>query len=662
MKNRLLLTFSLIGLFIFGQTAFVSAQCDITINLVDSYGDGWNGASIKIYNDTELLGTATIANGSSNTVTILAPDMTDISLVWVSGSYDEECAFTVIDGIGIEVYVCEFLESPDAGEFFVFANICSTAGIDINLIDFIIPPRIPAGDLEIKGIVRSERDTPITSFDAVYYIDAVESEVCTFDNLNLEFNESFEFTHTQIADIDVGVHEIVLQVQNINGQGEDDNPNNNTLSAQVLCVEEIFTKNVVYEEGTGTWCGWCPRGLVGLNTMAHNYTDGTWIGIGVHNGDPMKVTEYDNGIGSFISGYPSGVMNRNNVYDPGLSVLEPAYLQAKQEVPLSKIEITAKTWDESTRDLTVETTSFFAMDLAGTSYNLSMIIVESNVTGTSSGWNQANYYSGGSAGDLIDWDGTNWADLPNPVPAADMAYNHVGRVLVGGWNGISDIIPANVVYGTPYVYEFTYTLDDDFNHNEVDIVVLIIDAATGIIENAYQLPLESVVLTADFSSDVVSGVAPLLVNFTDETQGGNVTAWSWDFNNDGIEDSNEQNPSFTFETGGNFSVKLTVTNETGNSFSIMKEDYIHTEYVGIENEKETKFNCYPNPANNTINVQSSHNLSSIIISNVSGQIVYIDNNCSSKLQTINISSFKKGIYFMKLSTEIETKTVKLVVN
>ena len=263
---------------------------------------------------------------------------------------------------------------------------------------------------------------------------------------------------------------------------------------------------------------------------------------------------------------------------------------------------------------------------------------------------------------LIDWDGTNWADLPNLVLAADMVYNHVGRVLVGGWDGISDIIPTNVVYGTPYIHEFTYTLDDNFNPTGVDIVVLMIDAATGIIENAYQLPLESDILTADFSSDVVSGVAPLLVNFTDETQGGNITAWSWDFNSDGIEDSNEQNPSYTFETGGFFTVTLTVTNETGNSFTIVKEDYIHANFVGIENEIETKFKCYPNPTNSVINVQSTHDLSSILISNVSGQIVYTDYNCSSKLQTINISSFDKGIYFVKLSTEIETKIVKLVVN
>lgn len=661
MEKRFLLLFSLLGLLIFGQTSMVSAQCDIIIDMADSYGDGWNGASIKVYDGSSLLGTATMS-GSSGSATILAPDMTDISLVWVSGSYDEECAFTVTNGIGIDVYVCEYIESPDAGEFFVFTNVCSTVGLDINLIDFIIPPKVAVGELEINGVVRSERDTPITSFDAVYSVDGVESDVCTFDNLNLGFNESFEFTHTQVADIAVGGHEIVLHVQNINGQGDDDMPNNNTLSAQVLCVNEIFVKNVVYEEGTGTWCGWCPRGLVGLNTMAHNYTDGTWIGIGVHNGDPMTVPEYDQGVGTFIGGYPSGVMNRENVWDPGLSSLEPAYLAAKQEIPLGKIEMTAKTWNEITRELTVEATSNFAMDLTGTSYNLAMVIVESGITGTSSGYRQSNYYSGGGNGDLIDWDGTNWADLPNPVPAADMVYQHVGRVLVGGWDGVSGIIPADVVYGTSYMHDFTYTLNDDFNPTEVAIVVMIIDATTGIIVNAYELPLISDILTAEFSSDVVNGVAPFTVNFTDETQGGTVATYSWDFDNDGVEDSDEQNPAYTYETGGDYSVSLTVTNETGNTFTTVKADYIHANYVGIGTTAENNFKCYPNPAKDVINVQSVDDLSSIRIFNVNGQIVYTEYTNASKSKTIDISSFEKGVFFMELSTEVETKMLKIVVN
>lgn len=663
MEKRFLLLFSLFTLLMFGQMNTVSAQCDIVIDMADSYGDGWNGASVKVYDGASLLGTATIANGSAGTATISAPDMTDITLVWTAGSYPEECSFTVTNGIGIDVYVCELLNSPAPGEFLVFNNVCSTVGLDVNLVDFPIAPKVAAGDVVINGVVRSERDTPITSFDAVYSVDGMDSDVATYDGLNIGFNESYDFAHTQLAAIEVGDHTLELRIENINGAGDDDNPANNALSAQVLCVNEIFAQNVVYEEGTGTWCGWCPRGLVGLNTMAHNYTDGTWIGIGVHNGDPMTVSEYDNGIGTFIGGYPSGVMNRETVYDPGLSSLEPAFLAARQAIPLAKIEVTGKTWDAGTGSITVEATSNFAMDLTGTSYNVAMVIVESGMTGTTSQWNQANYYSGGGNGDLIDWDGTNWADLPSSVPAADMVYQHVGRVLVGGWSGFADEIPADVTYGTAYPYEFTHTLAADFDPANVDLVVMLIDASTGIIANAAQVKLEGgAILSPDFTADVVNGIAPLEVNFTDETVGGDVITWSWDFDNDGTEDSNEQNPAYTFVEGGDYDVALTVTNSTDETFTIVKEAFIHSSGVGVGELDNASFKCYPNPAIDVINVQTVDAMNSIKIYNVNGQMVYENLSVQNTFQTIDVVSFENGVYFMEVSTEVETKLVKVVVD
>ena len=662
MKKNLLLSVVVFAFLFFGNINFVTAQCDIVIDMADTYGDGWNGASVKAYDGSTLLGTATFSSGYSGTATFTAPDLTDISLVWTPGGYPEECSFSVTNGIGIVVYECEPLGAPDPGEFFVFTNVCSTEGTDLNLTTFNLPPKVAVGDIEINGVVKSERDTPITSFDVLYSVDGLESDIATFDGLNIGFNESYEFTHPVLANITVGEHNLELIIQNINGAGDDDFPSNNMLTAEVLCVNEIYTKNVVYEEGTGTWCGWCPRGLVGLNTMAHNYTDGTWIGIGVHNGDPMTVPEYDQGVGTFIGGYPSGVMNRENVFDPGLSSLEPAYLAAKQDIPLAKIEVTNRTWDAGTREIVVEATSGFAMDLTGTSYNVAMVIVESEVAGTSSQWNQANYYSGGGNGDLIDWDGTNWAELPNPVPAADMVYQHVGRVLVGGWDGIAGTIPADVVYGTPYTYEFTYTLDDGFNSAEVDLVVLLIDANTGIIANASQIKLEGgAILTADFSADEVNGVAPLTVNFTDETTGGTVASWSWDFDDDGVEDSDEQNPSYTFVDGGDYTITLTVTNEAGDIFTITKEAFIHASGVGIAEQDAPAFRCYPNPVNNMFNIQSEVLLSSIKMYNVAGQLIYEDDTFDSKLQSIDVSTFEKGIYFVEIRSEVNTSTIKVII-
>ena len=66
---------------------------------------------------------------------------------------------------------------------------------------------------------------------------------------------------------------------------------------------------------------------------------------------------------------------------------------------------------------------------------------------------------------------------------------------------------------------------------------------------------------AGFSANPTTGNAPLTVQFTDECT--DATAWSWDFDGDGIENSQEQNPAFKYTTPGVYTVSLTATNSMG---------------------------------------------------------------------------------------------------
>ncbi|MDI9395030.1 MAG: PKD domain-containing protein, partial [Euryarchaeota archaeon] len=91
--------------------------------------------------------------------------------------------------------------------------------------------------------------------------------------------------------------------------------------------------------------------------------------------------------------------------------------------------------------------------------------------------------------------------------------------------------------------------------------------AVGVINTA-DLPLP----VAGFSVNVTSGDSPLSVQFTDEST-GSPTSWAWDFDNDGTIDSTDQNPLFTYENAGTYTVNLTVANAGGSDFEV-KRDYI----------------------------------------------------------------------------------------
>jgi len=79
-------------------------------------------------------------------------------------------------------------------------------------------------------------------------------------------------------------------------------------------------------------------------------------------------------------------------------------------------------------------------------------------------------------------------------------------------------------------------------------------------------------LNADFTVNTTTGDKPLTVQFTDISFGVPYS-WAWDFTNDGTVDNTTQNPIYTYDTAGNYTVNLTVTNEYG-SDSEVKTEYI----------------------------------------------------------------------------------------
>ena len=80
---------------------------------------------------------------------------------------------------------------------------------------------------------------------------------------------------------------------------------------------------------------------------------------------------------------------------------------------------------------------------------------------------------------------------------------------------------------------------------------------------------------AAFSANVTSGEVPLTIQFADESTGEEIISWMWDFENDGVVDSTEQNPSYIYNAAGNYTVNLTVTNDAGS------DDEIKTDYITV---------------------------------------------------------------------------------
>lgn len=68
-------------------------------------------------------------------------------------------------------------------------------------------------------------------------------------------------------------------------------------------------------------------------------------------------------------------------------------------------------------------------------------------------------------------------------------------------------------------------------------------------------------LIANFTATPQSGHTPLQVQFIDTSIAKNttITSWKWDFDHDGVADSQAQHPTWTYTTPGNYTVSLTVS-------------------------------------------------------------------------------------------------------
>jgi PKD repeat protein len=166
---------------------------------------------------------------------------------------------------------------------------------------------------------------------------------------------------------------------------------------------------------------------------------------------------------------------------------------------------------------------------------------------------------------------------------------------------------------------------------------------------------------SDFSTDITEGTAPLTIQFTDLSS-GDIQTWEWDFDLDGTVDSYEQNPEYTYQDTGFYSVKLRIYG------SIYEDGYIKTDYIHVtdgsnsSNDElqimEYELRNYPNPFNpsTTISftINSELNEQPIIeIYNIKGQLVEelgVGNwEIGENLVTWNATEFSSGLYFYRIN-------------
>lgn len=328
--------------------------------------------------------------------------------------------------------------------------------LELTTVDF--ENYVSAGTHDITGSVKNLGLETITEYVIHYTVDGGTAQSKTITT-SLDLNESEDFTITDALDLSTSkTYEIVVWIETVNGS-TDGVTSNDEKSGSTSVLSTVPTKNVLVEEFTGAWCGWCPDGAYILETITEG--NDNIIGVAVHSGDDMQIAEAS-GVLDFAPGYPSGVVDRTLFEGQSEVGLSRGSWETYANARLSAITPVAVTgdisYDENATELTANIKATFYGNLTNTDIRLSAIVIEDSVTGSGSGYDQENYLSGRSG-----YESNPYYNEPSTITG----YNHmkVVRAYLGGVWGESGIVTSSVTDQQAFTKTFTFDVDT----TEIDI-------------------------------------------------------------------------------------------------------------------------------------------------------------------------------------------------
>lgn len=311
---------------------------------------------------------------------------------------------------------------------------------------------------------------------------------------------------------DGGTFPITITLDKVNGKEVADA----STTATIYVYKTLPTKRALLEEYTRTWCGYCPRGFVGLEHM-NELLGNDFVGVSYHNGDPM---EFTSSFPSSISGYPDAWIDRAHETDAycgdnydGHFNIDKDYAERNTLFAPADLNTQAYFTDDSKAYIDAKTSVTFPVDNADNKYQLSFILTADGLSEAGdaykqSSWDQSNYYSGSSS--YPDDDMKQFTSGDSYVKG--LTYNFV----VCGWSGssyISGSLPSSITGDEPVTYTYTFDLSKSVNtggnpiiqdKSKLHVVTLLIDTSNGQVVNALK---SNVYDSQQSAADGIKGVS-----------------------------------------------------------------------------------------------------------------------------------------------------------
>lgn len=365
---------------------------------------------------------------------------------------------------------------------------------EASMLDCMIPDYVETGSSQpVTFYVRNEAGNDINSLTVSYRV-GTESEPLTktyeFKN-PLIYNDYIEleldFPIPSVAQNNLSLS---LDIKEINGTANTAAESARTASGLCLAMApgSGFSRNMVAEVATGTWCGYCPMGIVGVSRMLAAHPDGSFIPIAVHIDDRMSTASYNLFQTNFVgTNAPVLIVNRNmeryGKRNPTYEIMEAMYPAVVSTPAMASLSIDGLEIDAPGKKITVSASAEFAFSFNDGDYGLSYVLTEDNV----GPYYQNNYYSQEGAPEMGEW---------NALPAqVEILFNEVARQ-INLFNGVAQSVPTEVSAGEKVKSSAILRTNTVEDINNCSITVMLINRTTGRIENAVRSSVSALPILA----------------------------------------------------------------------------------------------------------------------------------------------------------------------
>ena len=494
-------------------------------------------------------------------------------------------------------------------------EIFTQENLDLRMVSIDVPEIIEAGETEVKFTVQNIGKETVNSFQietsniADSYCGTTDAQ--TFETALAPF-ETKQFTLKNTFNLNPGDYSLPINITKVNGSADNDESNNSMTKS--FAVTMGFTQRIpIIEHFSSSTCGPCKEVNVEMNTFTNN-TPGKYTYVKYplsfpYPGDPYN-TEYAKTRTLYygVTSAPHLFLDGSN---QGFGAIKAQNFNAQYEVPAYVNIKGAFDVDYDSIRIVADFMSYVNINNVRAYVSVNERTTTKNVSenGETEFHHISLTMSDNAEGKIINIKAGEYYRMECTLNITETFMEDIGDLEVALW---LQNYETKEIYNSRYAYEYT----------------------------SHCYPVQNLKLNVSGNNRNVTWEAP---------EKGSPIGYNIFVNNELVLENTTELSYNTTSNDKLFFVEVVALYENGKTAVGVAKKYAYGDNV-IE-DKETRCNIYPNPANDRLFIEAESEINDVVIYDIYGRRQVTETPSHQDKASVDLSRLNAGIYIIKINTE-----------